>query len=127
MSEAGRPTEQRFAAGLLAHILADLGASAVAWLGRAGEGDAAAMAARGLDVHELGLDARRPALFHTLDRLLAVARAAPGAVAVLGGGEADAAMGTVAAAWLMTLGFGEGAAGAWLRLVCPALAGPAPA
>ena len=85
------------------------------------------MAARGLDAHELGLDPRRPALLHALDRLLAVARAAPGAVAVLDGGRADAAVGTVAAALLMTLGFGEGAAGAWLRLVCPSLAGPAPA
>ena len=34
VSEAGRPAERRFAAGLLADVLADLDASAVAWLGR---------------------------------------------------------------------------------------------
>ena len=124
VSDAGRPAERRFAAGLLADVLADLGTSAAAWLGRAGEGDAAAVAARGLDVHELGLDERQPALLAAMDRLLAVARAAPGAVAVFGGGGANGAVAALAAAWLMTLGFDGGAAEAWLRLVCPPLAGP---
>ena len=75
-------------------------------------------------MHELGLDERQPALLAAMDRLLAVARAAPGAVAVFGGGGADGAVAALAAAWLMTLGFDGGAAEAWLRLVCPPLAGP---
>jgi hypothetical protein len=58
-----------------------------------------------------------------MDRLLAVSRAAPGAVALCGGGGAAAGedvVETMAAAWLMReCGFGEGAAGAWLRMVRP--------
>ena len=93
---------------------------------RAAAGNRAAFSERGLDVHELGLDPRRPALLGAMDRLLAVARAAPGAVAVFGGGGADGVVGTLAAAWLMReYGFGGEAARAWLRLVCPALPGDA--
>ena len=122
----GGRLERRFSAGFLADTLADLDASAVAWLGRADEDDAAAARARGLDAHELGLDPRRPALLGAMDRLLAVGRAAPGAVAVFGGGGADGVVGTLAAAWLMReYGFGGEAARAWLRLVCPALPGDA--
>ena len=62
-------------------MLADLDVAAVACLGRADGGDAAALEACGLDVHELGQDARRPALLPALDRLLSLKRAAaPGAV-----------------------------------------------
>ena len=50
------------------------------------------MLAKGLDVHDLALDARRPALLGAMDRLLAVSRSAPGATALFpghgGGGEA---------------------------------------
>ena len=61
-----------------------------------------------------------------MDRLLAVSRAAPGAVAVFGYSEGDVVVGTLAAAWLMReYGFGGEAARAWLRLVCPALTGDA--
>ena len=127
VSEDERPAERRFSARFLADVLVDLDASVVAWLERAGEGDAEAMKARGLDVHELYMDARRPALLQTMDRLLTVSRAAPGSVAVLCSCGSDATVGTMAAAWLMTLGFDEGAAGAWLRLLCPSLSGPVPA
>ena len=109
---------RHFSARFLAALLADLGVSAVACLGRAGDGDAAAFRAHGLDVHELGLDPRRPALLPALDRLLAVSRAAPGAVALYGGDAAGAGcVATVVAAWLMReCGFGEGAASAWVRM-----------
>ena len=124
VTEAGRPAGRLFSAGFLADTLVDLDVSAAAWLGRAGESDAAATRARGLDVHDLGLDARKPALLQAMDRLLAVSRAAPGAVAVMGDMDGDGVVGTVAAAWMMAdYGFGGDAAGAWLRLVCPSLSG----
>ena len=138
----GRAGGRVFAAGFLADLLADLGATAAVCLGRADEGDAAALRERGLDVHGLGLAGRRPALLGAMDRLLSVSRAAaPGAVALFppraaapgGGGEcATAAVAgwveTLATALLMTeCGFGGGAAAAWVRMVCPDLpeaAGP---
>ena len=82
-------------------------------------------------MHDLALDARRPALLGAMDRLLAVARAAPGATALFppgpgGGGGGEGALaecaGTLAAAWLVTdFGFGGGAAAAWVRMVFPGL------
>jgi hypothetical protein len=42
-------------------------------------GDAAALLAKELDVHDLALDARRQALLGAMDRLLALSRSAPGA------------------------------------------------
>jgi hypothetical protein len=83
-----RPTARAFSAGFLADLLfdRDLGVSAVACVGQADGHDTAAFAAHGLDVHDLGLDPRRPAplctgspfsfrpaLLH-LDRLDAVSR-----------------------------------------------------
>ena len=124
VSEADGPSTRRFGAGFLADLLADLDVSAVACLGRTGESDAATMSARGLDVHDLGLDPQRPALLGAMDRLLAVSRAAPGAVAVFGYSNGDAVVGTLAAAWLMAEHqFEEAAAAAWLRMVCPRLDG----
>ena len=114
---------RNFSAGFLAELLEDLGVAAVACLGRVHDADAAAFRGCALDVHELGLDPRRPALLPAMDRLLAVSRAAPGAVALCGGGGGAAGedvVETMAAAWLMReCGFGEGAAGAWLRMVRP--------
>ena len=127
-SEPGRPTARRFSAAFLAALLSDLGVSAVACLGRTGGSDAATLHASGLDVHELALDARRPALLGAMDRLLALSRSAPGATALFpggggGGGEAlPECAGTLAAAWLMTeYGFCGGEAAAWVRMVCPGL------
>ena len=126
-SEPGRPTARRFSAAFLAALLADLGVSAAACLGRTCGSDAAAWRAGGLDVHDLALDARRPALLGAMDRLLAVSRAAPGATALFpghggSGEELPECAGTLAAAWLMTdFGFGGGAAAAWVRMLCPGL------
>ena len=120
-------TERAFGAGFLADLLSssDLGASAVACVGRTGGSDAAAFAARGLDVHDLGLDPRRRALLRAVDRLLAVSRASPGAVALFFGGDGEAlpgSVGTLVAAYLMVeLGFCAEAAAAWIGMVCPAL------
>ena len=88
-----------------------------------GGSDAAALRAGGLDVHDLALDARRPALLGAMDRLLAVSRAAPGATALFpgpgeGGEELGEHAGTLGAAWLMTVfGFGSGGAAAWIRMM----------
>ena len=118
----GQPPVRRFGAGFLGELLAELGVAVVACLGRADGGDAAALEACGLDVHELGLDAGRAGLLGALDHLVAVSRAAPGAVGVYGGGGGQ--LGTVVAAWAMReCGFGAGGAGAWVRMVCPGLAG----
>ena len=122
--EDGRPATRRFGAGFLADLLVDHDVSAVLCLGRIGGSDAAVLGARGLDVHDLALDPQRPALLPALDRLLTVSRAAPGCVAVFGYGDSDAAVGTLAKAWLMTgFGFDGGAAAAWVRLMCPRLRG----
>ncbi len=99
----------------------------MACLGRTGGGDAAALRAGGLDVHDLALDARRPALLGAMDRLLAVSRSAPGSTALFpggGGGRRREALpqcaGTLAAAWLISdFGFCGDAAAAWVRMVCP--------
>ena len=123
---------RRFSAAFLAELLADLGVTAVVCLGRTGRRDAAAFQRCGLDVHDLGLDPRRPALLGAMDRLLALARAAPGGVAVCGwrgdgSGVGGASVRALGAAWLMAEGgFGSGAAEAWLGMVCWAPAGTGP-
>ena len=126
-TEPDRPTERRFSAAFLTALLVDLGVSSVACLGRTGGDDAAAFHAGGLDVHDLDLDPRQPALLPAIDRLLSVARSAPGPTALFpgrGGGGAGCVE-ELAAAWLMTgFGFGCGAAVAWVRIACPALGLP---
>jgi hypothetical protein len=126
-AEPDGPTARHFSAAFLAALLADLGASSVACLGKTFGGDAAAFHACGLDVHDLALDPRQPALLPAMDRLLAVARAAPGPTALFpcsGCAERAGAMcvEALAAAWLMTgFGFGSGAAAAWVQIACPGL------
>jgi hypothetical protein len=120
-SDGGQAAERRFGASFLAGLLAELEVSAVVCLGRADERDAAAFGASELDVHELGLGKGRAGLLGAMDHLLAVSRAAPGAVAVYGGGAGDSeALETMVAAWVMReCGFGAGAGAAWVRMVCP--------
>ena len=125
-SEPAQPTTstRHFSAAFHAELLSDLGVSSVACLGMATRGDAAAFRASGLDVLDLVLDPRRPALLLAMDRLLAVSRAAPGPTALYPGhgGAGAACVETLACAWLMTgYGFGSGGAAAWVRMMCPAL------
>ena len=122
---SGRQTRQ-FSADYLADLLLDLDVSVVACLSECSSAHAAAFADHGLDVHDLRLDPRRPSMLRAMDRLLALARAAPGAVAVFcggdGGAEWPAHVGTLAAAYLMSdFGFDAAAADAWLLMVCPLL------
>ena len=129
--EPGSAVERRFSAAYLADVLTDFDVSVVVCLGECSGGAAAAFEERGLDVHDLKLDPRRPSMLQAMDRLLALARAAPGAVAVFCGGEAGAEwpahVGALGAAYLMRdLGFEAGAADAWVRMACPALSPPRP-
>ena len=123
--EPDQPTVRRFSAAFLAALLSELDVSAVVCLGRTCDADAAAFQARGLDVHDLGIDPRRPAVLRVMDRLLSIARAAPGAVAVFGGGcgggeVAPEYVWSIAASWLtMDFGFDSAAAAAWVRMVRP--------
>ena len=105
-------------------MLTDLGVSAVACLDRTDENDADTFCTCWLDVHDLALDPRRPALLPAMDHLLAVSRAAPGPTALFPGnsGAGPECVESLAAAGLMTgFGFGSGAAAAWVRMMCPAL------
>ena len=120
----GQPQVRHFSAAFLAELLVDHGVAAVVCLGRSGGGSDASFRACGIDTHDLGLDASRPALLGALDRLAAVARAAPGPVAVFaGGGGRERArwagcVTALAESLLMTeCGFGEAAAAAWMRMV----------
>jgi hypothetical protein len=120
-------TLRRFSAPFIAELLADFDVSAVACLGQTSRASAAAFLARGLDVHSLRLHPRRPSLLSAVDRILALARAAPGAVALFpggaGGAEWPARVRTLAAAYLVSdFRFDAAAADAWLRMLCPLLA-----
>ncbi len=130
VSESGGATARRFSAPYLAELLADLDVSVVACLGQTSSASADAFLERGLDVHDLLLDPRRPSLLRAMDRVLSLARAAPGAVAVfcggVGGTDWPAHVGMLAAAYLVSdFGFDAGAADAWLCMLCPALRLPA--
>jgi hypothetical protein len=125
-SEPERPTARHFSSAFLAELLSELGVSSVACLDRTTVSDAAAFHASGLDVHDLALDPRRPALLPAIDHLLAVARVAPGPTALFLGNDCAVErlewVETLACSWLMSgFGFGSGAALAWVRMMCPAL------
>ncbi len=71
---------------------------------------------------DLGLAADGASLLHALDLLLLLAAAVPGAVAVHSGDgfRWPAYAGRLVAAFLISrLGFGAGAATAWIRMLCP--------
>ena len=114
---------RRFSPAFYADLFADLGVAAVACLTESGS-SGAAFAARGIEPRDLCPGGSASPL-RALDGLLSLSRAAaPGAVAVHGGGGAGwaADAGVVVAAWLVgRAGFAEGAAYAWLHMLCPGL------
>jgi hypothetical protein len=115
-------TIRRFSAHFYADLLEDLGVSVVACLGTGSAATAAALRARGIDAVDLGLAGDGSSLLRGLDALLSLARGAPGAVAVHSGEGFvwPGYVGTLVEAFLISrLGFDEGSAGAWLRMVSP--------
>ena len=125
-------TARRFSPGFYASLLADLGVSAVACLGSSSPATAHALNARGIAAMDLAPDGGSAtsessggglaAVVLALDRLLALAAATPGAIAVHSGagGEWPEAVGTLAAAFLIRrFGFSGAAAVAWLHMVAP--------
>ena len=121
-------TARRFSAAYYAELFTfeELNVSVVACLGQGSAAAAAAFAARGMDAVDLGLAGDGSSLLRGLDRLLALSRAAPGAVAVHSGDgfEWPEYVGTLVAAFLISReGFDEGSAWAWLRMVSPWMVG----
>ena len=119
--EDGR-TVRLFSAHFYADLFAELKLSVVLCLGRSSAATAAAFAARGIETVDLELAADGSSLLRGLDRLLSLAREAPGAVAVHSGDgfEWPAYAGTLSAAFMISrFGLEEGAAKAWLGMVVP--------
>jgi hypothetical protein len=123
-------TTRRFSPAFYAELFEDLGVSAVVCLGCGDAATSSAFAERGMEVVDLALAEDGSSLLRGLDRLLSLAAAAPGAVAVHSGDgfRWPAYIGTLVAALLINrLGFGEGAATAWIRMLCPWMLAAAPA
>ena len=119
--EDGR-TVRVFGAHFYAELFQDMGLSLVVCLGRSSAATAAAFGARGIETVNLDLAADGSSLLRGLDRLLSLAREAPGAVAVHSGDgfEWPAYAGTLAVAFMISrFGLEEGAAKAWLGMVVP--------
>ena len=119
--EDGR-TVRLFGAHFYAELFQDIGLSLVVCLGRSSAAAAAAFAARGIETVDLELAADGSSLLRGLDRLLSLAREAPGAVAVHSGDgfEWPAYAGTLSAAFMISrFGLEEGVAKAWLGMVVP--------
>ena len=120
-------TQRRFSPDYYAALFPDLGVTAVACLRHSPPAETATWAAsrlgaadRLLHVPRTGTDAG--ALLVALERLLTLARATPGAIAVHSGAgfEWPAAAGTLVAAFLIRrFGFRAAAAAAWLRMLAP--------
>ena len=119
--EDGR-TVRVFGAHFYAELFQDMGLSLVVCLGSSSAAAAAAFGARGIETVDLDLAADGSSLLRGLDRLLSLAREAPGAVAVHSGDgfEWPAYAGTLSAAFMISrFGLEEGAAKAWLGMVVP--------
>ena len=111
-----------------AALFHDFGVSCVVCLGRTDPAVAAAFKARGIETEDLGMAADGSSLLRGLDRLLSLARAAPGPLAVHSGEglEWPRYTAALANAFMMSrLGFEEGSAGAWLEMTCPWMPGHA--
>ena len=122
---ASGSTVRHFSAAYYAGLFGDFNVSVVVCLGTGSESTAAAFLAEGIEVVDLELAADGSSLLRGLDRLLSLARAAPGAVAVHSGNGFDwpEYIGTLTEAYLISRhGFDEGSAEAWLRMVSPWMA-----
>ena len=115
-------TTRHFSPGFYAELFEDLGVSAVVCLGCGDAAASRAFAERGVEVVDLRLAEDGSSLLRGLDRLLSLAAVAPGAVALHSGDgfRWPAYVGTLVVALLINrLGFEEGAARAWIGMLCP--------
>jgi hypothetical protein len=113
---------RRFSARYYARLFADLGVAAAACVRRTAPAAAAALAASGIETADLGVGDGDGSPLGALDGLLAVCGGAAGTVAVHSGrgGEWPGWIGAVVAAVLMRrAGFEQGAARAWIGMLCP--------
>jgi hypothetical protein len=123
-------TTRHFSPAFYAELFEDLGVSAVVCLGCGDAGASSAFSERGMEVLDFGLGEDGSSLLRGLDRLLSLTAAAPGTVAVHSGDGFTwpAYMGTLVVAVLISrLGFDEGAARAWIRMLCPWMLSAEPA
>jgi hypothetical protein len=123
-------TTRHFSAAFYADLFEDLGVSTVVCLGCSDAAASSAFAARGIELVDLALAQDGSSLLRCFDRLLSVAAATSGAVAVHSGDgfKWPEYIGTLVAAYLISrLGFEEGAARAWIRLIGPWMLAAVPA
>ena len=123
-------TTRYFSPAFYAELFDDLGVSAVVCLGCGDVAGSSAFTERGIEVLDFALADDGSSLLRGLDRLLSLAAVAPGAVAVHSGDgfKWPAYIGTLVVALLINrLGFDEGAATAWIRMLCPWMLSAAPA
>jgi hypothetical protein len=123
-------TTRHFSPAFYAELFEELGVSAVVCLGCGDVAASSAFAERGIEVVDFGLAEDGSSLLRGLDRLLSLAAVATGPVAVHSGDgfRWPAYIGTLVAALLINrLGFDEGAATAWIRMLCPWMLSAAPA
>ena len=120
---------RRFSPSYYGDVLGDFDVSvAVCCCGANAAGppyDAAAMAGRGVALEALPADARSGRLLAAVDRLLTLARAAPGALALHGSGRWEEGL-LLSACLIRLFGFPAGPAIAWARMSHPPAAVPAP-
>ncbi len=113
---------RRFSPSYYADILSDFDVSVVLCCGGAGSDppyDASVLEARGIGVEVISADARSGRLLAATDRVLTLARAAPGAIALHGAGGWEE--GLLLSACLIRLhGFSAREAIAWARMAHPA-------
>jgi hypothetical protein len=119
---------RRFSPSYYADVLGDFDvavAVSCAGAGSAASYDAAAMEDRGIAVEVLAADARSGRLLASVDRVLTLARAAPGAMALHGAGGWEE--GLLLSAYLIRMhGFSARHAIAWARMTHPRAPVPAP-
>ena len=126
MDEGGA---RRFSPSYYADILSDFDVAVSVCCAGAGPTtttyDAAAIEDHGIAVEVLAADARSGRLLASIDRVLTLARAAPGAIALHGSGGWEE--GLLLSAYLIRLhGFAARHAIAWARMTHPPSAVPAP-
>ena len=119
---------RRFSPSYYADILSDFDVSVVLCCGVAGSDppyDASALEASGMGVEALAADAQSGRLLAATDRVLTLARAAPGAIALHGAGGWEE--GLLLSAYLIRMhGFSARHAIAWARITHPPAPVPAP-